>query len=433
MTRVPGSQLGGYGRRVAAAAIVGTVIGLSACPTATPAAADPVKEASWFLDAMQVKQAHQVSKGEGVVVAVVDTGVDVTHRDLADQVLAGTMFGGEGSPHVDTDGHGTAMASLIAGKGGGDEHLLGVAPAAKILPVRLAEATGGGNYIHDVYQAVRWAIDNGAKVINLSLGAPEGFAEDEQAEMMRYALQNDVVLVAAAGNSGDGEVSYPAAIPGVVAVSGTKYGDTLWENSSRGAGVVVAAPGKDVPVATPKSVVATGYASVSGTSASTALVSGAAALIRSKYPQLSAGGVVNRLIKTARDLGAQGRDPEFGFGAVDAYAALTVDVPHTTTYPLALPPGVGSPYYPPPATNDKASVDGSAAARRRDRIIAITGAATFFVVVLALLIPLVRVSLRNSAPRAVVPAVGYGVPAVDSAQVMGSGMPTPTHHPSPPT
>lgn len=129
-------------------------------------------------------------------------------------------------------------------------------------------------------------------------------------------------------------------------------------------------------------------------------MSGVAALIRAKYPDLSAGDVVNRLIRTAWDLGTGGRDPEFGFGLVNAEAALTRDVPHIETYPLDLPAGVESPRYPAPQPNGAPDPAAAAAsATRGDRLVGIVAAPVFFVLVTVLVVPLVLISLRNSARR----------------------------------
>lgn len=404
------------GRRAVArfrTALTAVGLGLVLGPLAglTPAAADPdARDDAWYLKAMDVTKAHEEARGDGVTVAVVDSGVDATHRDLRGQVLDGTVIGsGDGTAHDDTDGHGTAMASLIAGRGGGRDRVLGVAPRARILPVRLTQ-NGQGKFAMDtVYAGVRWAIDHGAKVVNLSVGGAALLSDEQRAEVVQYALDHDVVLVAAAGNTGDGDqkVTEPGAIPGVVAVSGTQRGDRFWKGSAHGPEVVVAAPAQGIPVAVPTGVERAGYALADGTSGATALVSGTVALIRSKYPRLSASNVINRLIRTSEDLGPDGRDDRFGFGAVNAHRAVTADVPHSRTFPLALPPGVTSPVEEEPAPKERQAADGprvpaGSLALVATVVIVLVGAAA--VGVLVLLVRAVRAGARP------VPAAPPGVP-----------------------
>jgi type VII secretion-associated serine protease mycosin len=298
---------------------------------------------SWYLDAMHVEDAQRLAKGEGVTVAVVDTGVDSSHPDLQGQVLPGGEVGDHGSGtdgKDDKDGHGTGMASLIAGKGDrGANSILGVAPMAKVLPVRIAQTSDGSFQPSDVYDGVRWAIDHGAKVVNMSLGGERSTDAPWKKQLVDYATKKNVVLIAAAGNTGQGDkrVAEPASIPGVVAVSGTTRDGTFWDGSAKGPEVVVSAPAEDLPMAVPRSVSSSGYALADGTSGATALVSGVAALIRSAFPDISANDVINRLIHTAEDHGRSGRDEEYGYGVVDARAALEGDVPSVDHDPLVSP------------------------------------------------------------------------------------------------
>ncbi len=331
----------GLGACLVAAALVGTSVGALWQPR--PAAAETIREMSWYLDAMHVEDAQRLAKGEGVTVAVVDTGVDSSHPDLQGQVLPGGEVGDHGSGtdgKDDKDGHGTGMASLIAGKGDrGANSILGVAPKAKVLPVRIAQTSDGSFQPSDVYDGVRWAIDHGAKVVNMSLGGERSTDAPWKKRLVDYATKKNVVLIAAAGNTGQGDkrVAEPASIPGVVAVSGTTRDGTFWDGSARGPEVVVSAPAEDLPMAVPRSVSSSGYALADGTSGATALVSGVAALIRSAFPDISANDVINRLIHTAEDHGRSGRDEEYGYGVVDARAALEGDVPSVDHDPLVSP------------------------------------------------------------------------------------------------
>lgn len=292
---------------------------------------DPAKDQQWHLQELEATAAWRISTGKGVTVAVIDSGVDASHPDLAGQVLPGLDLveqGGNG--HFDPVGHGTAVASLIAGRRD-SRGVTGLAPDATILPVRVLDE---GNRYDDalvVARAVRWAVDNGAQVINLSLG---GVSESAVlASAIDYAFARDVVVVACTGNltsSSPTEVWYPAREPGVVAVTGLgRDGDDFWPGALTGAETVLAAPATELLSARPG-----GYWRVQGTSFAAPMVSAAAALIRSRWPEMAAGEVVNRLISTARDLGRAGRDDTFGFGRVDPLAALTADVPKVGRNPL---------------------------------------------------------------------------------------------------
>ncbi|GIG57557.1 type VII secretion-associated serine protease [Longispora fulva] len=324
-------------RHVALAAILTVGGGLVAAPAqAGPDQPPNLRERSWYLDSMNIPAAQSVVRGGGTTVAVIDTGVDPDGPALSGQVLHGTEItnaGTTGDGRNDEDGHGTGMASLIAGKGGDDERLLGVAPEAKILPVKITRQADGAFSTENVYRAVVWAVDHGAKVISMSLGGPPTPDAEWKRRLVQYALDHDAVIVAAAGNVEQGQdgprVSEPAAFPGVVAVSALNRHGEIWAGSQTGPEVVVAAPGELLPFPTHN-----GYTAASGTSGATALVSGVVALIRSRYPDMSAADVVNRLIRTAQDKGHKGRDLQYGFGAVDALAAVVAEVPRVDRYPL---------------------------------------------------------------------------------------------------
>lgn len=325
----------------AAALVLAVGFGLVSVP-APVAAADVRAEGGsgdagqWYFPAIAADRAQRLVKGDGVTVAVVDTGVDGEHPDLRGRVLPGATVttSGEvdaGDPgNRDLDGHGTAMAGLIAGQGG--DGPLGVAPRAMILPVRVMRREDGALDPDHVYEGVRWAIAQGAQVVSLSLSGRPTEDAPWKSELISYAIQNDVVLVAAAGNraAGDVRVGEPAAIPGVVAVSGLGRDGSVWDGSVTGGAVVLSAPAEDLPHLTTGG----GWRTESGTSGAAAIVAGVAALIRSRYWDAGASGVVNRLIRTAHDEGRPGRDPGFGYGSVDAYEALTAAVPPLGRYPL---------------------------------------------------------------------------------------------------
>ncbi|MFB7617682.1 S8 family serine peptidase [Kitasatospora sp. NPDC056181] len=255
-----------------------------------------------------------------------DGGVEGDHQDLVGQVLSGADFSGEKTDgRTDRNGHGTGMASLIAGTGHGPQAgVMGLAPKAKILPIKIrSDGESAGLEQSDIALAVRFAVDHGAKVVNISLG---GYArlDSEARDAIKYAVAKDVVLVASTGNSGNRAlpVEYPAAFPGVVAVAAVDEQGEVWEKSTFGPETTIAAPGVEVYRATATST--SSYGIGDGTSDATAYVSATAALIRSKYPTLSAGQVINRMIKSATPPsdGSAVPDAHYGYGIIDPAKAL---------------------------------------------------------------------------------------------------------------
>jgi type VII secretion-associated serine protease mycosin len=309
----------------------------------TAASADWVRNDQWQLRALDARTAWKLSTGTGVTVAVLDSGVDASHADLAGQVLPGADFvDGSTDGRVDPVGHGTTVAGLIAGRGDDSAGVVGIAPNARILPVRVLDAKNRYDDAGSVAKAIRWAVDHGATVINLSLGGPA--RSTEVASALAYAARRDVVVVACTGNSvgtsAGHNVWYPAREPGVIAVAGTESttrstrggggSGALWAGSLTGPETVLTAPAVNLLGARPG-----GYWRVQGTSFAAPLVAAAATLIRARYPQMSAANVVNRLISTARDLGPAGRDNRFGYGEIDPVAALRAEVAEVATNPLA--------------------------------------------------------------------------------------------------
>ncbi|MFG2274890.1 type VII secretion-associated serine protease mycosin [Streptomyces chartreusis] len=300
--------------------------------TASTASADYVRDEQWALNAFAADDVWAESQGQGVTVAVVDSGVDAAHPDLSGQVLAGKDFTSGGNPHEDLVGHGTKMASLIAGHGHGSGNatgVIGLAPKAKILPLRTLQTRNDKNLEETWGPAVRYAVDQGAKVINLSFGSDGGSkTTSDGREAISYAQAHDVVVIASSGNEGSVAVSEPAALPGVVSVGAVDEKANLWADSNTGKGLTLTAPGVEIVGA--NNTMSNGYGESSGTSEATAYVSAAAALVRSKYPDLSAGQVINRLIKTAtfaHHKGLKAPDEEYGYGIVRPYSALTMDIP----------------------------------------------------------------------------------------------------------
>ncbi|MFG2823451.1 type VII secretion-associated serine protease mycosin [Kitasatospora sp. NPDC048365] len=266
---------------------------------AGPAAADSTRDAQWPIRKYDAAtKVWPITQGDGVVVAVIDTGV-AKHQDLEGQVLPGANLSGEpGDERTDKSGHGTGMASLIAGRGHGDNAgIIGLAPKAKILPIRIAAGSTADlkGEPGQLAAAIRYAADHGAKVINLSI---LGGSEDDVRSAVSYAISRDIVLVAGSGNLGNHNepVGYPAAIPGVVAVGGVDESGKPWDKGNKGPELTLVAPSVNIEHA---AGAATGYVTANGTSDATAYVSAIAALVRAKYPELSAGQVIARMINSA--------------------------------------------------------------------------------------------------------------------------------------
>ncbi|WP_052707340.1 type VII secretion-associated serine protease mycosin [Streptomyces rubellomurinus] len=292
------------------------------------ASADQIRDQQWALKTFEAEtKVWPVSQGEGVVVAVIDSGVSPDHQDLTGQVLPGADFSGAGTDgRVDKDGHGTAMASLIAGHGHGSQAgVMGLAPKAKILPVKVKGTGDNPDPLDsDIANAIRFAVDHGAKIINMSLGGPYRYNR-ELRKAIAYAVSKDAVMVASSGNESASLVAYPAAFPGVVAVGAVDSTGKVWERSNSGPETTLVAPGAEIYHATAKSP--TSYGVADGTSDSTAYVSATAALIRSKFPDLSAGQVINRMIKSAARPadGSVTPNDHDGYGMLSPAKALEAD------------------------------------------------------------------------------------------------------------
>jgi subtilisin family serine protease len=278
------------------------------------AASPSAVETQYSLVKMQLRQAHAIATGGGVLVAVVDSMIDAGHPDLQGVVAAAfDATGTADKPHH----HGTGIAGVIAAHG----KLTGAAPAVKILAVRAFPASGADGNSMNILKGLNWSGKQNANIINMSFtGAPD----DEVHIMLKSLRQHGAVLIAAAGNAGpQSRPLYPAAFPEVIAVTATDVDDKLFKMANRGTHIAVAAPGVDVLAAAPNS----GYQITTGTSFAAAQVSGVAALILDRNRKLDAAAVRRILMSTARDLGPVGHDDQFGSGLVDALGAVMQAAP----------------------------------------------------------------------------------------------------------
>jgi type VII secretion-associated serine protease mycosin len=330
--------------RVAVACTVALGAGVAVITTAAPAEAAPADQIrdsqSWVLDMLDIWGAWRTSQGAGVTVAVIDSGVNPNVSDLTGSVRTGPdLTGLQTLPSDPLWGvHGTWMASIIAGHGhdGGGSGIIGIAPEAKVLSIRVIPDKADPSYrvydaqsVHDVQQSLATgitdAVHDGAKVISMSIGYSTPSSSIRAA--LQYAEQHGVVLVASSGNSGQDDqqhadgfapVSFPAEYPGVLSVAAVNADGAVAGFSSDNLSVQVAAPGVDIPAEGRDGA----YWLVSGTSPACALVAGVAALIKSRYPGLSPVLVDRALTSTAHADAGNGYNAKAGFGTVDATAAL---------------------------------------------------------------------------------------------------------------
>ncbi|WP_405973625.1 type VII secretion-associated serine protease mycosin [Streptomyces sp. NBC_00988] len=328
--------------RRASGAVASAVTGLLLLgATAAPVHAASTRSQQWHLDAMHAEEMWRTSTGKGITVAVIDTGVDPGNPDLKGRVLDGKDLapsGRSGDEHTDYDGHGTGMAGLIAGTGAydGGNGAFGLAPGARILPVRLPADSDTNGFAGPSYfsKAIRYAADAGAEVINISMGGR--LNSPQLTAAVKYALDHGSLVFAAVGNDGDkgNPVEYPAATPGVVGVAAVGKDLRGTAESESGSQVDMAAPGEDMVHACGGE---TGLCKSHGTSDATALASAGAALIWSKHPTWTNNQVLRVLLNTigAPTDGAK-RNDSIGYGIVRPRVALQDpgDPGAAGTYPL---------------------------------------------------------------------------------------------------
>ncbi|HUQ17138.1 MAG TPA: S8 family serine peptidase, partial [Candidatus Saccharimonadales bacterium] len=311
----------------------------------------------WGLRKAQLDRAWDVVRGSAAItVAIIDTGIDAAHPDLAGVLVPGTTFvsspssGCTPGTTVDDNGHGTHVAGIVGANGNNGQGIAGVAFGVRVLPVKALDCQGTG-LLSDVASGITWAADRGARVINISLGSDSDSPTLHDA--IRYAVSRNALVIAAAGNCGDPSRAYPnatcpslnvaefpGAYPEVLAVAATDPNDAHAAFSNTGAYVGISAPGVTIlstvptyPTTLSRSSGVMNYAAFRGTSQASPLVAGVAALVLSREPALSVAQVIERLKTTADDLGTPGMDPVFGAGRVNALRAVTASA--TATYGAA--------------------------------------------------------------------------------------------------
>ncbi|MCK1795748.1 S8 family serine peptidase [Streptomyces sp. XM4193] len=306
-------------RKAAQRAVAALVLAVPATILSpSSATAAPSTDAQWHLDAMKAEQMWQVSEGEGVTVAVIDSDIDRSLPELKGQVLPTRNFSQERDTTKAAKEHGTSMAALIAGTGAGSG-IKGLAPKSKILPIVLHESDLSFAQLKRLPRAIDYAVSSGAKIINMSFGTAIWEDVPRQTQNAIHRAQKAGVLVfASSGNDGHQSNSkhYPAAIPGVIAVGATDRQAKPAKFSSNGPHLALAAPGAGVVSRCEKN---TTTCPGNGTSAATALVSASAALIWAKYPEWTNNQVLRALIQTAGRPGATADDPpntRIGYGTV---------------------------------------------------------------------------------------------------------------------
>jgi membrane-anchored mycosin MYCP len=373
-------------RRALATAAVPVLAGGLLMGLPASAVADEWRDQQYWLDDYGFRQAWETSRGEGVTVAVIDTGIDAGHPDLAGQVVGGTDVSGAGNaegtqPVGETAEHGTLVASVLAGHGhteapaadggaaeedaeagasdapgasdategaGGEaspepdaagpgpDGVVGVAPEADLLSISVdlnAAGRGGPSAEDQIAAAVDWAVDHGADVINMSLGSTRQDWPESWDRAFLRAEEHDVVVVAAAGNRASGTMTAgaPATIPGVLTVAGLDpAGTASWDSSTEGISIGVAAPADPLVGAVPGG----GHREWRGTSGAAPVVAGLAALVRSAHPEMPAHQVIHRILATAQDAGVPGVDPVYGHGVIDAGAAVAAEVAPVDRNPM---------------------------------------------------------------------------------------------------
>jgi serine protease len=329
----PVHSLEGLIVRIRTLACLLIAVALAGATPAVLASNDTYRNQQWGLDRVGAEKAWSKATGSGITIAVVDSGVDLQHEDLKGKLVTGRNFIEDGSPPQDDDGHGTHVAGIAAAVVNNGKGVAGVAPKAKIMPIRVLQRDGdtASGSIEDITAGVHWAVDHGAKVVNLSVseaGLIKIITGGSLASAVNYAWSKGAIPVVTAGNNG----VFPSGYRGVnaIVVTATTRNDQMASYASAvgpSAQWGIAAPGGSGAGDGSDNILATywvdgsknRYAYLAGTSMAAPFVSGAAALLLSRG--LTPMQTVNRLLETAKDLGASGTDSEYGHGRLDIAAA----------------------------------------------------------------------------------------------------------------
>jgi subtilisin family serine protease len=308
---------------------------------------DPFWPTQWSPVKTHAPEAWSRTTGDpAAVVAVVDTGVDPSHPDLAGRLAPGYDFVNGDADPGDDNGHGTAVAGIVAAAGDNHIGVAGYCWRCRVMPLKVLDANGGG-FASDVSRAVVWATDQGARVINASLGGP--LEDSSLAAAAQYAQARGALLVAAAGNDSSSQLEYPAALPAVVSVGASNPSDALYSFSNRGA--AVAAPGENTTTAR-----GGGYERFLGTSSAAPVVSGIAGLLLSLVPSATPADVASALEQSAVPIDG------VAFGRADAQRALASLSPPAAGSP---PPAKGSGARPSPGATTTETRSGRIGANGR--------------------------------------------------------------------
>lgn len=324
----------------AAALLAGCVLAVP-----SPAQADDTRSDQWYMQRLDIDKAHRITKGKGVKIGVIDSGVDATHPDLSDNVVSGNGAGHAASDgKADTIGHGTAVASVLAGHGHGagqSDGVLGIAPEATIVPYALDWETDDDFVDRNMARAISWLASQHVDIITTSVYCPRSRAAEQE---ISAAVDSGIPVVTIAGNLSTksspapegNETLWPGTAPDVIPVSGITTDGSFWDGSRtlkqatakphRG----LSGPASNIPVALPDDK----YATYEGTSFAGPIVAGTLALLKSAFPQESLPKIRDRLLNTVDDRGPKGYDNEYGWGVVEPYRALTTNSKYGTAGPL---------------------------------------------------------------------------------------------------
>ncbi|MFJ2776383.1 S8 family serine peptidase [Kitasatospora sp. NPDC087315] len=366
-----------------ASLVTAVVVGPAAVPAA---AADSIREQQWHLDAMKVSDIWKISKGQGVTVAVIDSGFKLDHPDLVGQLLPGKDFSGlPGGVGAYTESHGTEMAALVVGSGKGlnGNGAYGLAPGAKVLPIKIknndnAAGVSSAEFLNQIGQGIVYAADQGAKVISISQATSAvRVSADDIASLkaaVAHASTKGALVVAGVGNSAQSgnPVQYPAALPGVVGVGAVDRDGLATAESEQGAQVDLTAPGIEIYNACTAN---SGYCKGHGTSDATALVSASAALVWAVHPDWTGNQIARVLVNTAgKPTDGSSRNDAVGYGIVRPRVALTepgdpgpADVNPISEQSAGAPSGASASVVPSQAETPSAAASaGSGAAPTED-------------------------------------------------------------------